>query len=179
VANMRPASAFSTICSTFLARHSRIDMTVPAKGDLHIDHHHTTEDVGTRSRGRETGARRHEGITRYASLHMPMDEALTRVAIDISGRRFWCSKASSRATGRHLDTELVPSGSRPSRSMPASPARRDTVWHQRPHISSRVSRGWRRALRARSRSIPARRRNPVDQGNAGCISESEAFAFLT
>src|ERR1700687_6243452 len=62
-----------------LARHSRIDITVKAKGDLHIDHHHTTEDVGI-SLGaavkQALGDMR--GITRFAAVHVPMDEALTR-----------------------------------------------------------------------------------------------------
>src|SRR2546428_8756165 len=70
-----------------LARHSRIDLTVKAKGDLHIDHHHTTEDVGIAippPPGDALGDKK--GITRYADVHIPMDEALTRVAIAISGR---------------------------------------------------------------------------------------------
>lgn len=70
-----------------LARHSRIDMQIKAKGDLHIDQHHTTEDVGIvlgQAIKKALGDMR--GITRYASLHLPMDEALTRVAIDVSGR---------------------------------------------------------------------------------------------
>src|SRR5580693_10198085 len=72
-----------------LARHSRINMTVKAAGDLHIDHHHTTEDVGIalgQAVKQALGDMR--GITRYADVHVPMDEALTRVAIDISGRPF-------------------------------------------------------------------------------------------
>jgi imidazoleglycerol-phosphate dehydratase len=70
-----------------LARHSRIDMQIKAKGDLHIDQHHTTEDVGIvlgQAIKQALGDMR--GITRYASLYLPMDEALTRVAIDVSGR---------------------------------------------------------------------------------------------
>ena len=70
-----------------LARHSRIDMQIKAKGDLHIDQHHTTEDVGIvlgQAIKKALGDMR--GITRYASLYLPMDEALTRVAIDVSGR---------------------------------------------------------------------------------------------
>ncbi|MCC6949344.1 MAG: imidazoleglycerol-phosphate dehydratase HisB [Bradyrhizobiaceae bacterium] len=70
-----------------LARHSRIDITVKAKGDLHVDHHHTTEDVGIvlgQAVKQALGDLR--GITRYADVHLPMDEALSRVAIDISGR---------------------------------------------------------------------------------------------
>jgi imidazoleglycerol-phosphate dehydratase len=92
-----------------LARHSRIDITVKAKGDLHIDHHHTTEDVGI-SLGaavkQALGDMR--GITRYADVHVPMDEALTRVAIDISGRPFLVFKAEfTRPKVGTFDTELV------------------------------------------------------------------------
>jgi imidazoleglycerol-phosphate dehydratase len=70
-----------------LARHSRMDLAVKAKGDLHIDQHHTTEDVGIvlgQAVKQALGDMR--GITRYADVHVPMDETLTRVAIDISGR---------------------------------------------------------------------------------------------
>src|SRR5438045_5986438 len=82
-----------------LARHSRIDITVKAKGDLHIDHHHTTEDVGIAlGHAVKQALGDMKGITRYASVHMPMDEALTRVAIDISGRPFLGSRPSSLAT---------------------------------------------------------------------------------
>src|SRR3982075_4219406 len=92
-----------------LARHSRIEITVQAKGDLHIDHHPTTEDVGI-SLGaavkQALGDMR--GITRYADVHVPMDEALTRVAIDISGRPFLVFKAEFvRDKVGTFDTELV------------------------------------------------------------------------
>src|SRR3989449_10548311 len=70
-----------------LARHSRIDITVRAKGDLHIDHHHTTEDVGIAlGQAMKKALGDMKGITRYASVHMPMDEVLTRIAVDFSGR---------------------------------------------------------------------------------------------
>jgi imidazoleglycerol-phosphate dehydratase len=92
-----------------LARHSRIDLTVKAKGDLHIDHHHTTEDVGIalgQAIKRALGDMK--GITRYADVHLPMDEALTRVALDISGRPFLVFKAEfSRDKVGSFDTELV------------------------------------------------------------------------
>src|SRR6476619_6154354 len=62
-----------------LARHSRIDMTVKAKGDLHIDHHHTAEDVGIAlGQAVKQALGDMKGITRYADVHVPMDEALTR-----------------------------------------------------------------------------------------------------
>jgi imidazoleglycerol-phosphate dehydratase len=70
-----------------LARHSRVDIKVKAKGDLHVDQHHTTEDVGIvlgQAVKQALGDMR--GIVRYADALIPMDEALTRVAIDISGR---------------------------------------------------------------------------------------------
>src|SRR5947209_7843623 len=70
-----------------LARHSRIDISVKAAGDLHVDHHHTTEDVGIAlGQAVRQALGDMAGITRYASVHMPMDETLSRVAIDISGR---------------------------------------------------------------------------------------------
>src|SRR5713101_3325421 len=92
-----------------LARHSRMDIKVAAKGDLHIDHHHTTEDVGIAlGQAVKQALGDMKGITRYASVHVPMDEALTRVAIDISGRPYLVFKA---AFGRDkigtFDTELV------------------------------------------------------------------------
>jgi imidazoleglycerol-phosphate dehydratase len=92
-----------------LARHSRIDITVKAKGDLHIDHHHTTEDVGIalgQAVKQALGDMR--GINRYADVHVPMDEALTRVAIDISGRPFLVFKAEFvRDKVGTFDTDLV------------------------------------------------------------------------
>ena len=92
-----------------LARHSRIDLAVKAKGDLHIDQHHTTEDVGIvlgQAIKKALGDMR--GITRYADVHVPMDEALTRVAIDISGRPFLVFKvAFTRPKVGTFDTELV------------------------------------------------------------------------
>ena len=92
-----------------LARHSRIDITAKAKGDLHIDDHHTAEDVGIAlGQAMKQALADMKGITRYADVTIPMDEALTRVAIDISGRPFLVFKAKF---GRHkigtFDTELV------------------------------------------------------------------------
>src|SRR5437762_9236386 len=68
-----------------LARHSRIDLTVKAIGDLHIDHHHTTEDVGIAfGQAVKQALGTMAGITSYASVHMPIDDTLSRVVIDIS-----------------------------------------------------------------------------------------------
>jgi imidazoleglycerol-phosphate dehydratase len=92
-----------------LARHSRIDLTVKAKGDLHIDDHHTTEDVGIAlGQAVRQALGDMKGITRYADVHLPMDETLTRIAIDISGRPFLVFKAEfSRDKIGTFDTELV------------------------------------------------------------------------
>ena len=92
-----------------LARHSRIDITVKAKGDLHIDHHHTTEDVGIAlGQAVKQALGDMKGITRYADVHVPMDEALTRVALDISGRPFLVFSAEFvRDKVGTFDTELV------------------------------------------------------------------------
>jgi len=92
-----------------LARHSRIDIEVAAKGDLHIDHHHTTEDVGIAlGQAVKQALGPMKGITRYADVHVPMDEALTRVALDISGRPFLVFEAKfGRDKVGTFDTELV------------------------------------------------------------------------
>ena len=92
-----------------LARHSLIDLEVAAKGDLHIDAHHTVEDVGIalgQALSRALGDKR--GINRYASAELPMDETLTRVALDISGRPFlvWRTRFPTAKIG-DFDTELV------------------------------------------------------------------------
>ena len=92
-----------------LARHGLIDLKVLAKGDLHVDMHHTAEDVGIvigQAVAKALGERR--GIRRYASVHLAMDEALTRVAIDVSGRPYLVWKvALPRPKLGDFDTELV------------------------------------------------------------------------
>jgi imidazoleglycerol-phosphate dehydratase len=92
-----------------LARHSRFDITVKAKGDTHIDDHHTAEDTGIAlGQAVKQALGNMKGITRYADVHVPMDEALTRVAIDISGRPFLVFKAEFvRDKVGTFDTELV------------------------------------------------------------------------
>ena len=92
-----------------LARHSRVDINVKAKGDLHIDHHHTTEDVGIAlGQAVKEALGDMKGIARYADVHVPMDEALTRVAIDISGRPVLVFKVEfGRDKVGPFDTELV------------------------------------------------------------------------
>jgi imidazoleglycerol-phosphate dehydratase len=93
---------------TALARHSLIDLSVRAKGDLHIDFHHTTEDVGIvlgSAVARALGDKR--GIRRFGQALVPMDEALAEAAIDISGRPFLAWSASfPRDKVGEMDTEL-------------------------------------------------------------------------
>ncbi len=91
-----------------LARHSLIDIVLRAKGDLHVDQHHTAEDCGIvlgQAVAKALGDKR--GITRYASVYLPMDEALTRIALDISGRPFliWKVAFPAQKIGG-MDTEL-------------------------------------------------------------------------
>jgi imidazoleglycerol-phosphate dehydratase len=74
---------------TAFARHGRVDLTVRASGDLDVDAHHTVEDVGIAlGQAVRQAAGTGEGIARFASVHLPMDEALVLVALDISGRAF-------------------------------------------------------------------------------------------
>ena len=92
-----------------LSRHSLVDITARATGDLHIDDHHTVEDTGIalgQALSRALGERR--GISRYASIDLAMDETLTAAAIDISGRPFlvWNVAFPSAKIGT-FDTELV------------------------------------------------------------------------
>lgn len=91
-----------------LARHSLIDITLRAKGDLHIDYHHTAEDCGIalgQAFSAALGDKR--GITRYADVLLPMDEALTRVAVDVSGRPYLIWKVTfTRDKLGEMDTEL-------------------------------------------------------------------------
>ncbi len=91
-----------------LSRHSLMDIKLSAKGDLHIDQHHTVEDCGIalgQAVAKALGDKR--GITRYASVYLPMDEALTRVALDISGRPYLVWKVSfPTAKVGEMDTEL-------------------------------------------------------------------------
>ena len=92
-----------------LARHSLIDMEIRAKGDLHIDDHHTVEDTGIalgQALAKALGDKR--GIRRYGECHLPMDDAQVRAALDLSGRPFlvWNVEMATPKIGT-FDTELV------------------------------------------------------------------------
>ena len=91
------------------ARHALFDVEVAVTGDLHVDQHHTVEDAGIalgQAFARALGDKR--GIARYADIHLPMDETLSRIAIDISGRPFLVFRTEFRVEKiGQFDTELV------------------------------------------------------------------------
>jgi imidazoleglycerol-phosphate dehydratase len=91
-----------------LSRHSLIDMDVTCKGDLHIDFHHSVEDVGIAlGQAIKEALGDKKGIRRYASCDLPMDGTLTRAALDVSGRAFLVFKAEfSQNKIGEIDTEL-------------------------------------------------------------------------
>jgi imidazoleglycerol-phosphate dehydratase len=91
-----------------LSRHSLIDITLKAKGDLHIDYHHTTEDTGYVIGGAVSKALGDRaGIQRYGAAMIPMDETLTRVSLDASNRPYLVWKVTfSRPKLGEMDTEL-------------------------------------------------------------------------
>ena len=92
-----------------IARHGMIDISVNAKGDLHIDSHHTVEDVGIalgQAFAKAVGDKK--GIRRYGYAYVPLDEALSRVVLDVSGRpglEFDCE--FTRATIGEFDVDLI------------------------------------------------------------------------
>jgi len=91
-----------------LSKHSLIDLKVKAKGDTHIDLHHTTEDTGIAiGEALKKALKNYQGIRRYAHAMIPMDETLTRVAIDVSNRPYliWNVKLKVERLGE-MDTEL-------------------------------------------------------------------------
>lgn len=94
---------------TLFAKHGLFDLTVRAKGDLHVDHHHTVEDVGIclgQALARALGDKR--GIARYGSMTLPMEETLVTSAIDLSGR-YWYVGRYTFPTEKigEFDTQLV------------------------------------------------------------------------
>ncbi|PYE85668.1 imidazoleglycerol-phosphate dehydratase HisB [Pseudoroseicyclus aestuarii] len=92
-----------------LARHAMIDLTVRAKGDLHVDDHHTVEDTGIalgQALAKALGDK--SGIRRYGDCHLAMDDALLRAALDLSGRPYFvCDLGAMPGKIGSFDTELV------------------------------------------------------------------------
>lgn len=107
--DMRTGVGFFDHMLDQLARHALIDMTIRCEGDLHIDDHHTVEDVGIalgQAIAQAVGDKR--GIVRYGACLLPMDDTLVRAALDISGRPFlvWKVDFTAQKIGT-FDTELV------------------------------------------------------------------------
>jgi imidazoleglycerol-phosphate dehydratase len=89
VSSIRTGVGFFDHMLTLLAKHSLIDLTVEADGDLHVDSHHTVEDVGiTLGKALVIALGDKAGIRRYGHFTLPMDETLVTVAVDLSGRAF-------------------------------------------------------------------------------------------
>jgi len=153
------------------ARHSRIDLTVKAAGDLHVDHHHTTEDVGIvlgQAVKRALGDM--AGITRYADVHLPMDETLTRIALDISGRPVLVFKvAFARDKIGTFDTELVREWFQAFATNAGITLHVETLYGANDHhISESCFKGLARALRAAVAIDPAARGEvPSTKGTLG------------
>src|SRR5436190_16811463 len=134
-----------------LARHSRIDLAVKAKGDLHVDHHHTTEDVAIAlGQAMKQALGDMKGITRYADAHVPMDETLTRVALDICGRPVLVFKvAFVRDKVGTFDTELVSEWFRAFAMNSGVTLHVETLYGSNDHhIAESCFKGLARALRA-------------------------------
>jgi len=146
-----------------LARHSLIDLEVSAKGDLHIDDHHTVEDTGIAiGQAMRKALGDLKGVTRYADVALPMDETLTRVAIDVSGRPFlvFRSEFPTEKIGS-FDTQLVREFFQAFAMNAGVTLHVETVYGANSHhIAESCFKGLARALRA-AISIDPRQENRV------------------
>jgi imidazoleglycerol-phosphate dehydratase len=140
-----------------LGRHARIDLSLAAKGDLHVDQHHTAEDVAIAfGQAVRQALGDMKGISRYGDVHMPMDEALTRVAVDISGRPGLVFKtAFARDKLGTFDTELVREWFQGFVTNAAMTIHVETLYGANDHhIAESCFKGLARALRAAIASDP-------------------------
>ena len=94
---------------TLFAKHGRFDLSITCKGDINVDYHHTTEDIGiVLGQALDKALGDKKGITRYGSFILPMDEALILTAVDLSGRSFLVKDIDIKANKvGDFDTELV------------------------------------------------------------------------
>jgi imidazoleglycerol-phosphate dehydratase len=134
-----------------LARHSLIDIDIRASGDLHIDQHHTVEDTGIalgQAVRRALGDL--AGITRFADVLLPMDETLTRVAVDVSGRPFLVFRTKfAQAKIGNFDAELVREFFQAFTTHAAMNIHVETLYGENAHhIAESSFKGLARALRA-------------------------------
>ena len=109
VAKVASGVGFLDHMLTLLARHALFDIAVTCKGDLEVDQHHSVEDIGIAlGQAFKQALGDKKGITRYAHSYLPMDETLSRVAVDVSGRPFLIFKTDfPREKIGEFDTELV------------------------------------------------------------------------
>jgi imidazoleglycerol-phosphate dehydratase len=134
-----------------LARHSLIDIEIHAAGDLHIDQHHTVEDTGIAlGQAVRQALGDMAGITRFADVLLPMDETLTRVAVDISGRPFLVFRTKfAQAKIGNFDTELVREFFQAFATHAAMNIHVETLYGENAHhIAESSFKGLARALRA-------------------------------
>ena len=134
-----------------LARHSLIDMEIHAAGDLHIDQHHTVEDTGIAlGQAVRQALGDMAGITRFADVLLPMDETLTRVAVDISGRPLLVFRTKFvQAKIGNFDTELVREFFQAFTTHAAMNIHVETLYGENAHhIAESSFKGLARALRA-------------------------------
>jgi imidazoleglycerol-phosphate dehydratase len=134
-----------------LARHSLIDIEIRAEGDLHIDQHHTVEDTGIAlGQALRQALGSMAGIARFSDVHLPMDETLTRVAVDISGRPFLVFKTKfphPKIGG--FDSELVREFFQALTTNAAMNIHVETLYGENAHhIAESAFKGLARALRA-------------------------------
>jgi imidazoleglycerol-phosphate dehydratase len=153
------------------ARHSRIDMDVMAAGDLHIDFHHTTEDVGIAlGQAVKQALGDMKGINRYADVLLPMDETLTRVAVDVSGRPFLVFRTTFHAEKiGTFDTQLVSEWFKAFAMNAGITLHVETLYGINDHhISESCFKGLARALRAAvAIDLQARNEVPSTKGQLG------------
>ena len=136
-------------------RHSMIDLKVRAQGDLHVDYHHTTEDTGiVIGQAVKKALGDFAGITRFGSALIPMDETLTRVAIDVSNRPYliWRVDVPKPKLGE-MDTELFKEWFQAfAQHAGRLPACREPLWREQPSHRGKLLQGTRaRACARRSR----------------------------
>ena len=109
VSNIDSGCGFLDHMLVLLAKHGKFDLDIKCKGDVEVDFHHTTEDIGIAlGEAFKKALGDKAGITRYADTTLPMDEALILSAVDISGRAYFCKDLNIKAKKvGNFDTELV------------------------------------------------------------------------
>ena len=153
-----------------LGKHGSLDLSVAAKGDLHIDSHHSVEDTGIclgQALAQALGEKR--GIARYGFFYLPMDETLARVAVDLSGRPYFVYRVPSR-DGRmgDLPFELVEEFWRSFSSHAKMNLHVELMYGSNlHHIAEAIFKGTARALQQAVRVIPGDTSIPSTKGDLG------------